>query len=80
MQRGDTEDDIKPKKIAFVIVGTTCFDALVGAVDTQAVKRSIILKRLDPQWILCSLKSEGGDGSIAADHFTFSSSNADINL
>lgn len=37
----DTEDGSKPKKIVFVTVGTTCFDALVRAVDTQAVKEEL---------------------------------------
>lgn len=38
---GDTEDGLKSKKIVFVTVGTTCFDALVRAMDTQAAKQEL---------------------------------------
>lgn len=39
---GETEDSAKPKKIVFVTVGTTCFDALVRAMDTQVVKEELL--------------------------------------
>lgn len=39
---GDTEDGIKLKKTVFVTVGTTCFDALVRAVDTREVKDELL--------------------------------------
>lgn len=39
---GDTEDGVKPKRTVFVTVGTTSFDALVRAVDTQEVKDELL--------------------------------------
>ena len=39
---GDAEGAVKIKKIVFVTVGTTCFDALVKAMDTQAVKQELL--------------------------------------
>jgi hypothetical protein len=39
---GDAEDGVKPKRTVFVTVGTTCFDALVRAVDTQEVKDELL--------------------------------------
>lgn len=42
MKIGDTESIVKSKKTFFVTVGTTCFDALVRAVDTQEVKEELI--------------------------------------
>jgi beta-1,4-N-acetylglucosaminyltransferase len=39
---GDTEDGVKPKRTVFVTVGTTSFDALVRAVDTQDVKDELL--------------------------------------
>ena len=38
---GDTDDCIKTEKTVFVTVGTTCFDALVKAVDTQGFKSKL---------------------------------------
>lgn len=38
---GDMED-VKPRKIVFVTVGTTCFDALVRAMDNQVVKQELL--------------------------------------
>ncbi|KAH7543101.1 uncharacterized protein LOC107411984 [Ziziphus jujuba] len=79
----DTEDGSKPKKIVFVTVGTTCFDALVRAVDTQAVKEELFRRGYTHLLIQMGRgsyvpwKSGGGDESIAVDHFTFSSSIAD---
>ena len=35
------ETDQKKKKMVFVTVGTTLFDALVRAVDTEQVKREL---------------------------------------
>ncbi|KAK6157802.1 hypothetical protein DH2020_012050 [Rehmannia glutinosa] len=32
---GESHDSVKSKRIVFVTVGTTCFDSLVRAVDTQ---------------------------------------------
>lgn len=36
------EDVEKPRKIVFVTVGTTCFDALVKAMDTEVVKEELV--------------------------------------
>ena len=36
------EDVEKPWKIVFVTVGTTCFDALVKAMDTEVVKEELV--------------------------------------
>ncbi|KAF3454435.1 hypothetical protein FNV43_RR04882 [Rhamnella rubrinervis] len=77
---GDTEDGSKPKKIVFVSVGTTCFDALVRAMDTQAVKQELFRRGYTHLLIQMGrgsyfpTKFGGGDGSIAVDYFTFSSS------
>lgn len=38
---GDTED-VNRKKTVFVTVGTTCFDALVRAMDTREVKDGLL--------------------------------------
>lgn len=35
---------MKSKKVAFVTVGTTCFDSLVNAVDTNEVKEALFRK------------------------------------
>lgn len=35
---GDKNEGLKPEKIVFVTVGTTCFDVLVRAVNSQVVK------------------------------------------
>ncbi|RVW53349.1 hypothetical protein CK203_116821 [Vitis vinifera] len=41
---GDTDDYIKPVRTVFVTVGTTCFDALVKAVDTHEFKRELFAR------------------------------------
>lgn len=38
---GDAEDGVRPKRTVFVTVGTTCFDALVRAVDTREVQQEL---------------------------------------
>ncbi|XP_004300032.1 PREDICTED: UDP-N-acetylglucosamine transferase subunit ALG13 homolog [Fragaria vesca subsp. vesca] len=80
---GDTEVTLKCKKTVFVTVGTTSFDALVKAVDTQEVKEE--LSRRGYTNLLIQMgrgsyipsKSEGDDDSIVVDYFTFSSSIAE---
>lgn len=37
----DTDDCVKAERTVFVTVGTTCFDALVKAVDTQEFKSEL---------------------------------------
>ncbi|KAG5549254.1 hypothetical protein RHGRI_014570 [Rhododendron griersonianum] len=80
---GDTHDDMKPKRIVFVTVGTTSFDALVKAVDNMEVKRELfgrgythLLIQMGRGSYIPS-KSSGEDGCLAVDYFTFSSSIAD---
>ncbi|KAG5522116.1 hypothetical protein RHGRI_034345 [Rhododendron griersonianum] len=80
---GDTHDDMKPKRIVFVTVGTTSFDALVKAVDNTEVKRELfgrgythLLIQMGRGSYIPS-KSSGEDGCLAVDYFTFSSSIAD---
>ncbi|KAF3437257.1 hypothetical protein FNV43_RR20010 [Rhamnella rubrinervis] len=81
---GDTEDGLKPKKLVFVTVGTTCFDALVRAMDAQTVKQELVRRGYTHLLIQMGrgsyfpTKSGGGNGSIAVDYFTFSSSIADL--
>ena len=42
---GDAGDSVKQeKKVVFVTVGTTLFDALVRAVDTNGVKQELLRK------------------------------------
>ncbi|XP_031272030.1 UDP-N-acetylglucosamine transferase subunit ALG13 homolog isoform X2 [Pistacia vera] len=80
---GGTEDSVGLKRIVFVTVGTTCFDALVKAVDTLEVKQE--LSRRGYTHLVIQMgrgtyvptKSLREDGSFAVDYFTFSSSIAD---
>ncbi|OWM85381.1 UDP-N-acetylglucosamine transferase subunit ALG13 homolog [Punica granatum] len=71
------------KRVVFVTVGTTCFDALVRAVDQQEVKQGLLAKGYTHLIIQMGrgtyipTKSEGETGSLAVDYFTFSSSIAD---
>ncbi|CAN0892181.1 UDP-N-acetylglucosamine transferase subunit ALG13 homolog [Linum grandiflorum] len=81
----ETEQTNKKEKMVFVTVGTTLFDALVRAVDTEQVKRE--LSRRGYTHLLIQIgrgsylpqKSKGDDedGSLSVDYFTFSSSIAD---
>ncbi|XP_044469226.1 UDP-N-acetylglucosamine transferase subunit ALG13 homolog isoform X2 [Mangifera indica] len=80
---GGIEDIVTLKRTVFVTVGTTCFDALVKAVDTLEVKQE--LSRRGYTHLIIQMgrgtcvptKSLGEDGSLAVDYFTFSSSIAD---
>ncbi|KAF5180160.1 Udp-n-acetylglucosamine transferase subunit alg13-like protein [Thalictrum thalictroides] len=82
---GGTDDgsDVRSVKMVFVTVGTTCFDALVKAVDTQEVKEELFKKGYTHLLIqmgrgsFIPTKSAGGLGCLAVDYFTFSSSIAD---
>lgn len=76
-------DGVSSKKVVFVTVGTTLFDALVRAVDTLEVKQDLYAKGYTHLLIQIGRgsyipsRSSGGDGSIAVDYFTFSSSIAE---
>ncbi|XP_052198959.1 uncharacterized protein LOC127806042 [Diospyros lotus] len=80
---GETDDSMKSKRIVFVTVGTTCFDALVRAVDTPQVKREFFRKGYTHLLIQMGrgtyipTKSSGEDGCVAVDYFPFSPSIAD---
>lgn len=43
-QMGERNDTVKEKRLVFLTVGTTCFDALVRAVDTTEVKNELFKK------------------------------------
>ncbi|KAK6915556.1 Glycosyl transferase, family 28, C-terminal [Dillenia turbinata] len=80
------EDQIvetKEQKLVFVTVGTTRFDALVRAIDSQELKKELSRKGYTHLLIQMGrgsympTKSKGEDGSLAVDYFTFSSSIAE---
>ncbi|KAI3941650.1 hypothetical protein MKX01_018240 [Papaver californicum] len=82
--RGESDDNgVKSKKTVFVTVGTTCFDALVKAVDTLEVKEELSSKGYTHLTIQMGrgsyipTKSAGEEGGLVVDYFTFSSSIAD---
>ncbi|OAY69217.1 UDP-N-acetylglucosamine transferase subunit ALG [Ananas comosus] len=78
------------RRIVFVTVGTTCFDALVEAVDSEKVKEALWRKGFThlliqmgrgtyiPSKVYTEIQVAGEDGSIAVDYFTFSPSIADF--
>lgn len=76
-------DSEKEKKVVFVTVGTTSFDALVKSVDSQHVRNE--LKKRGYTDLLIQMgrgsyipsKAWGEDESLVVDHFTFSPSIAD---
>ncbi|KAL2335152.1 hypothetical protein Fmac_016365 [Flemingia macrophylla] len=76
-------NDEKTKRVVFVTVGTTCFDALVKSVNSDSVKQALFEKGYTHLLIQMGrgsylpTKSEGDDGLLAVDYFTFSSSIAD---
>ncbi|KAF4399090.1 hypothetical protein G4B88_023684 [Cannabis sativa] len=80
---GDAMDCIdSKKKMVFVTVGTTCFDALVKTMDTEVVKEELFRRGYTHLLIQMGRGSyvptkSGGNGSLAVDYFTFSSSIAD---
>ncbi|KAJ8423351.1 hypothetical protein Cgig2_026111 [Carnegiea gigantea] len=87
-------DGVSSKKVVFVTVGTTLFDALVRAVDILEAKQDLkqrvtyisikincsMPKILATEYLyeegydFFVTESSGGDGSIAVDYFTLSSS------
>ncbi|CAL1372749.1 unnamed protein product [Linum trigynum] len=71
------------RKTVFVTVGTTLFDALVKAVDTEQVKHELLRRGYTHLLIQIGRgsyiphKCEGEGGSLGVDYFTFSSSIAE---
>ncbi|MBA0554902.1 hypothetical protein Golob_013977 [Gossypium lobatum] len=80
---GEARDGVKVKRVVFITVGTTCFDALVKVADSQEVKDELYRRGYTDLLIQMGrgsylpTKSTGDDGSLAVDYFTFSSSIAD---
>ncbi|KAJ0099919.1 hypothetical protein Patl1_22130 [Pistacia atlantica] len=82
---GGIEGSATLKRIVFVTVGTTCFDALVKAVDTLEVKEGLsrrgythlVIQMGQGTYVPAKSLKKGEDGSLAVDYFTFSSSIAD---
>ncbi|KAI4349999.1 hypothetical protein L6164_010532 [Bauhinia variegata] len=76
------EGNNKTRRGVFVTVGTTSFDSLVRAVDSQKVKQELVAKGYTHLLIQMGrgsyvpTKSEE-DSSLGVDYFTFSSSIAD---
>ncbi|XP_043723347.1 UDP-N-acetylglucosamine transferase subunit ALG13 homolog [Telopea speciosissima] len=80
---GEANGSEKETRIVFVTVGTTCFDALVRAVDSEEVKEELLKKGYTHLLIQMGhgsyvpTKSCGEDGSLTVDYFTFSPSIVD---
>ncbi|KAG5547062.1 hypothetical protein RHGRI_012930 [Rhododendron griersonianum] len=80
---GGGNDFLKPRRTVFVTVGSTCFDALVQAVDTSEVKEELFRKGYTDLLIQIGrgsyvpIKSTGECESLQVDYFTYSSSIAD---
>ncbi|XP_059306891.1 uncharacterized protein LOC132058354 [Lycium ferocissimum] len=80
---GEKGGTAKEKRVVFVTVGTTCFDALVKAVDTPEVKNELFMKGYTNIIIQMGrgsyipTKSTVENGSADLEYFTFSSSIAD---
>ncbi|CAL0312174.1 unnamed protein product [Lupinus luteus] len=73
----------KRRRVVFVTVGTTRFDALVRSVDSEIVKQELFAKGYTHLLIQLGRgsylpsKCEGDDGSLGVDYFTFSSTIAE---
>ncbi|KAL3516128.1 hypothetical protein ACH5RR_023030 [Cinchona calisaya] len=80
---GKEDDGLESRRTVFVTVGTTRFDSLVRAVDTQEVKEELYKNGYTHLLIQMGrgsyvpAKSTGENGSLVVDYFTFSSSIAD---
>ncbi|CAA3016704.1 UDP-N-acetylglucosamine transferase subunit ALG13 homolog [Olea europaea var. sylvestris] len=79
----EVDHSMNSKRLVFVTVGTTCFDSLVRAVDTQEVKEALFRKGYTHLLIQMGrgsyipTKSAREEGSVDVDYFTFSSSIAE---
>ncbi|XP_047069752.1 UDP-N-acetylglucosamine transferase subunit ALG13 homolog [Lolium rigidum] len=70
------------KRVVFVTVGTTCFDALVKVVDSEEVKQALLQKGYTHLVIQMGrgtyMPTEAsGNSDLQVEHFTFSPSIAD---
>ncbi|XP_071735777.1 uncharacterized protein [Rutidosis leptorrhynchoides] len=76
-------DSNKSKRSVFVTVGTTSFDSLIKTVNTDQLKEALLNKGYTHLVIQMGRgsyfpkKSNGKDGSLVVDYFTFSSSIAE---
>ncbi|KAI4367860.1 hypothetical protein MLD38_016483 [Melastoma candidum] len=86
MGEGGNDDGVPgkmSKRTVFVTVGTTSFDKLVMAADTDQLNRELQNKGYTHLVIQMGRgsyfpqKNDGADGSLAVDYFTFSPSIAD---
>ncbi|CAL5033120.1 unnamed protein product [Urochloa decumbens] len=72
----------RERRMVFVTVGTTCFDALVKAVDSEEVKEALLNKGYTDLLIQMGRgtympSKVSGNSSLQVDYFTFSPSIAD---
>ncbi|KAE9613653.1 putative N-acetylglucosaminyldiphosphodolichol N-acetylglucosaminyltransferase [Lupinus albus] len=76
-------DEDNRRRVVFVTVGTTRFDALVRSVDSEIVKQQLFAKGYTHLLIQLGRgsylpsKCEGDDGSLGVDYFSFSSTIAE---
>ncbi|VAH87167.1 unnamed protein product [Triticum turgidum subsp. durum] len=77
----------RERRMVFVTVGTTCFDALVKVVDSEEVKQALLQKGYTDLRIqmgrgtytpskICSVRASG-NSNLQVEHFTFLPSIAD---
>ncbi|EPS58427.1 hypothetical protein M569_16387, partial [Genlisea aurea] len=74
------------RRVVFVTVGTTSFDKLVGAVDSEDVKKALferdythlVIQMGRGRYLPSKCGGEDGGSSISVDYFTFSSDIAEF--
>ncbi|KAG8082241.1 hypothetical protein GUJ93_ZPchr0014g46897 [Zizania palustris] len=79
---GGAEMGDRGRRMVFVTVGTTCFDALVKAVDSEAMKEALLQKGYTDIVIQMGRgtyipSKVSGSSTLQVDYFTFSTSIAD---
>ncbi|KAG2571113.1 UDP-N-acetylglucosamine transferase subunit ALG13 homolog isoform X4 [Panicum virgatum] len=72
----------RERRVVFVTIGTTCFDALVKAVDSEEVKEALLHKGYTDLLIQMGRgtympSKDSGNSTLQVDYFTFSPSIAD---
>ncbi|KAM3366818.1 hypothetical protein ACQJBY_015877 [Aegilops geniculata] len=72
----------RERRVVFVTVGTTCFDALVKVVDSEELKQALLQKGYTDLLIQMGRgtykpSKASGNSSLQVEHFTFSPSIAD---